>query len=72
MGLGLAVAVIFIALFGYADRMKKAVTPEEEPSFSMMVLSLVIGLVFLGISLLYLSAWIAEKKRKKDGKENKN
>ncbi len=72
LGLGLAVAVIFIALFGYADRMKMAVTPQEEPSFSLMILSLVIGLIFLGISLLYLIGWIAQKKREKDGKENKN
>jgi hypothetical protein len=72
LGLGLAVAVIFIALFGYADQMKKAVTPQEEPSFSLMILSLVIGLIFLGVSLLYMSAWIAQKKREKDGKENKN
>ena len=72
LGLGLAVAVIFISLFGYADRMKKAVTPQEEPSFSLMILSLVIGIIFLGVSLLYLSAWVAQKKREKDGKENKN
>jgi hypothetical protein len=72
LGLGLAVAVILIALFGYADRMKRAVTPQEEPSFSLMILSLVIGLIFLGISLLYLSSWIAQKKREKDGKKNKN
>ena len=72
LGLGLAVAVIFISLFGYADRMKKAVTPREEPSFSLMILSLVIGIIFLGVSLLYLSAWVAQKKREKDGKENKN
>jgi len=72
LGLGLAVAVIFIALFGYKDRMKMAVTPQEEPSFSLMILSLASGLIFLGISLLYLIAWVAQKKRKKDGKENKN
>jgi len=72
LGLGLAVAVIFISLFGYADRMKKAATPQDEPSFSLMILSLAIGLIFLGVSLLYLSAWIAQKKREKDGKESKN
>jgi len=72
LGMGLAVAVIFIALFGYADRMRMAGTPQEEPSFTLMILSLVIGLIFFGVSLLYLIAWVAQKKREKDGKENKN
>ena len=72
LGLGLAVAVVFIALYGYADRMKKAVTPEDEPSFTMMILTLVLGVIYLIISLLYLSAWIAQKKRQKNGKQSKN
>jgi len=72
LGLGLAVAVIFISIFGYLDRMEKALTPREEPSLSLMVLTLVIGFAYLIISLLYLSAWVAQKKRQNEGKESQN
>lgn len=70
MGLGLAVAVIFMALFGYSDRMKRATTPQDEPSLSLMILSLTIGMIYLIVSLLYLSAWVAQRKRRGDSKED--
>ncbi|HUW93899.1 MAG TPA: J domain-containing protein [Bacteroidales bacterium] len=72
LGLALAVAVICIALFGYTDKMNKAVTPEEEPSFTLMILTLIIGIIYFIISLLYLSAWVAQKKRQSSGKESQN
>ncbi|MBE0678177.1 MAG: DnaJ domain-containing protein [Bacteroidales bacterium] len=75
LGLALAVTVIFMTIFGYIHRMKTAFTPREEPSLSLAAVTLVIGLFYLGISLLYLSAWLAQEKRKKQFKnvrESKN
>ncbi len=75
LGLALAVIVIFMTVFGYSHRMKTAYTPKEEPSLSLALVMLTVGLAYLGISLLYLSAWMAQQKRKKQSKnvrENKN
>lgn len=72
LGLGLAAAVIFISVYGYFDRMEKAMTPEDEPSFSLMVLTLTLGAAYLIISLLYLIAWMAQKKRHNERKESEN
>lgn len=65
LGLWLSVSVIAMTLYGYNYRMKMAVTPDEEPSFTLAAITFIIGCLYLVISLLYLSAWIARKKNKK-------
>jgi len=75
LGLGLAVAVILMTVLGYTYRHRMATVPQEEPSISLALVTLTIGVLYLVISIFYLSAWLAqEKKRKeeKDVKENKN
>lgn len=68
LGLALAVTVIFMTIFGYSYRMKHAYSSREEPSMSLALVTLIIGLGYLVISILYLSAWIAQEKRKKQSK----
>jgi hypothetical protein len=75
LGLGLAVTVILMTFFGYTYRHRMATTPEEEPSISLALITLTIGILYLVISLFYLSAWIAQEKKKKKNKyvtENKD
>lgn len=68
LGLALAFTVIVMTIFGYSYRMKTANTPREEPSMSLALVTLIIGLFYLVISILYLSAWMAQEKRKKQSK----
>ncbi len=75
LGIGLAIIVILMTVFGYMYRHKIATNPQEEPSISLAAVTLTIGVLYLVISLLYLSAWLGqEKKRKKrkDVTENKD
>ncbi len=75
LGLALGVAVIFMTVFGYSYRMRMATTPREEPSLSLAFVTLSVGLIYMMVSGLYLSAWIAQQKRKKQTKnvrESKN
>jgi uncharacterized protein YecT (DUF1311 family) len=66
LGLGLAVTVILMTVFGYAYRHRMASSPLDEPSVSLAAVTLTIGIFYLVISIFYLSAWMAqEKKRKK-------
>ncbi len=62
LGLVLAVSVIVMTIYGYNYRMKMATTPMEEPSFALAAVTFIIGCAYLVISVLYLSAWIAQKK----------
>ena len=71
LGIGLAVMVIFMSVYGYQYRMKVAVTSRDEPSLSLAALTFIIGCAYLIISLLYLSAWVAQK-RKKQKKNSTN
>jgi hypothetical protein len=66
MGMGLAVAVILMTVFGYSYRLRVATSPREEPSLSLAIVSLVIGILYLIISFFYLSAWIAQQKKKRN------
>ncbi|MCU0376708.1 MAG: DnaJ domain-containing protein [Bacteroidales bacterium] len=70
LGLGLAIAVIFMTLFGYTYRLKRATSPQEEPSVTLALVSIVIGIIYLSVSIIYLSAWIAQEKAKKNKKRN--
>jgi preprotein translocase subunit SecG len=60
-----------MTIFGYMYRMKMAHTPREEPSLPLALVTLIIGVLYLVISLLYLSAWMAQQKRKKHSKNDR-
>ena len=64
LGLLLATTVIFMSVYGYIYRMKTAATPMEEPSFALASVTFIIGIAYMIISVIYLSAWIAQKKKR--------
>lgn len=70
LGLGLAVAVILMTVFGYTYRLKHATSADEEPSVTLALVSIVIGIIYLAVSMIYLSAWIAQEKAKKYRNKN--
>lgn len=65
LGLLLATMVIFTSVYGYIYRMRIAGTPKEEPSLMLAAVSLIIGISYMIISVIYLSAWIAQQKKKR-------
>ena len=65
LGLILATMVIFTTIYGYIYRMKVADSPKEEPSITLAAVSLIIGISYMIISVIYLSAWIAQQKKKR-------
>jgi len=69
LGLGLAVTVILMTVFGYTYRHRMASSPQEEPSISLAVVTLTIGILYLVISIFYLSAWLAQEKKRKEKKD---
>jgi hypothetical protein len=76
LGLLLATMVIFTSVYGYIYRMRIAGTPKEEPSLMLAAVSLIIGISYMIISVIYLSAWIAQQKKKRrrseDGEQKEN
>lgn len=70
LGLGLAVAVIIMTVFGYTYRLKRATSAQEEPSVTLALVSITIGIIYLTVSIIYLSAWIAQEKAKKNRRKN--
>ncbi len=76
LGLLLATMVIFTSVYGYIYRMRIAGTPKEEPSLMLAAVSLIIGISYMIISVIYLSAWIAQQKKKirrsEDGEQKEN
>ena len=66
LGLGLAVTVIFMTVFGYLYRHRMAATPEEEPSVSLAIVTFTVGIIYLVISLLYMSSWLARREKRKE------
>jgi hypothetical protein len=69
LGMGLAITVILMTVFGYTYRHRMATSPQEEPSVSLAVVTLTIGVLYLVISILYLSAWLAQQKKRKERKD---
>lgn len=65
LGLLLATMVIIMSVYGYTYRMKIASSPREEPSFLLAAVTFVIGCSYMIISVIYLSAWIAQQKKKR-------
>ena len=65
LGLLLATMVIIMSVYGYTYRMKIASSPREEPSFLLAAVTFVIGCSYMIISVIYLTAWIAQQKKKR-------
>lgn len=65
LGLVLGTAVMFMSVYGYNYRMQVATSSREEPSLGLAALSFIMGFSYMIISLLYLSAWLAQQKKKK-------
>jgi hypothetical protein len=65
LGLLLGTAVMFMSVYGYNYRMQVAASSREEPSLGLAALSFIMGFSYMVISLLYLSAWLAQQKKKK-------
>ena len=76
LGLLLATTVIVLSVYGYFYRMKVATTAREEPSIMLAAVTFIIGIAYMIISVIYLSAWIAQQKKKRniseDGKKKEN
>ena len=70
LGLGLAVMVIVFTVFGFLYRHFTAETAQDEPDITLAVVSLAIGIFYLVISIIYLSAWRAQQKQRKRQKES--
>ncbi len=68
MGLAFAIAIICFSFYGYFYRLVRAESSIDKPSVPLFVITQIIGFSYLIISLLYFSAWNAQRKRKK--KEN--
>lgn len=76
LGLLLGAAVMIMSVYLYKYRMLAAVSPREEPSLALAALTFIMGFSYTVISFLYLSAWLAQQKKKKQlsderKKENK-
>jgi len=75
LGLGLAATVIFMTVFGYFYRHRMATNADEEPSVSLAIITLAVGICYLVISIFYMSSWLArrkKRKRKNDDAEKKD
>lgn len=65
LGLLLGSAVMIMSVYGYRYRMLVAFNPREEPSLALAALTFIMGFSYTVISLLYLSAWVSQQKKKK-------
>jgi len=71
LGFILAVTVILMTVFGYSYRLKTATSYHEEPSLSLAIVTLTIGVIYLIVTLFYFSAWLAQEKNRKKKKNVK-
>jgi len=65
LGLLLATMVIIMSVYGYTYRMKMASSSREEPSLLLAAVTFIIGCSYMIISVIYLSAWMAQQKKKR-------
>lgn len=65
LGLLLASMVIIMSVYGYTYRMKMASSSREEPSLLLAAVTFIIGCSYMIISVIYLSAWMAQQKKKR-------
>jgi len=65
LGIVLSGTVMILTIYGFRYRMSTATGPKEVPSFALAALTFTIGLTYAVISVLYLSAWLAQQKNKK-------
>lgn len=70
LGLLLATMVIIMSVYGYTYRLKMATSAREEPSFLLAAVTFIIGCSYMIISVIYLSAWIAQQKKKRQQPAN--
>lgn len=61
----IAIGVIIFAIYGYIWRLNNMVRGEEKPSVVSFILLLSVGLIFLGISLIFLRAYYQSSKEYK-------
>lgn len=66
LGFLLGGTVMFMSVIGYRYRMQIATDPMEEPSLALAVITFVMGFAYMIISFLYLSAWIAQQRKRKE------
>ena len=65
LGIVLSGTVMFLTIYGFRYRLSTAMGPKEEPSFALAAVTFIVGLAYAVISVLYLSAWLAQQKKKK-------
>lgn len=68
LGFALAIAVILMTVFGYSYLHRMATSPREEPSLSLAIVTLTVGLTYLIVTVFYFSAWLAQEKNRKQKK----
>ena len=68
LGLGLAATVIFMTIFGYFYRHRMATIPEEEPSVSLAIVTFTVGIIYLVISIFYMSSLAGPEEKRKEKK----
>jgi curved DNA-binding protein CbpA len=66
LGIVLSGTIMVMTVYGFRYRMSTAMGPKEEPSFALAAVTFIIGVAYAVISALYLSAWLAQQKNKRN------
>jgi hypothetical protein len=61
----ISVAVIGYTIYGYQFRLKNPVPGLEKPTFLTFLMLLLLGMVFFGVSMIYLKAYMETSKKRK-------
>ncbi|MCB9027741.1 MAG: DnaJ domain-containing protein [Bacteroidales bacterium] len=70
LGFLLGGTVMLMSVTGYRYRMQVATDPTEEPSLALAAITFIMGFAYTIISFLYLSAWIAQQRKRKETKND--